>query len=219
MNEVIKNEENFKIEFSVLKELEKKELLELVDKYGITIIAKNKSKPSNAELIDSISAYKKEQDIINGTDKLSDADIEAELLREEKKKDSGTAIPNKKLPRQQRARLQRADLMRKELVMIHDNRTSQTKPNVEFVTWGNGLIGMTTDVIGFNLPKGQYVHRGALQNLRNAPAILHEQEDRNRNPEMIEVPAFTIIDLAGLTDEEIAAKARQQKMRDAGVAI
>ena len=58
--------------------------------------------------------------------------------------------------------------MRKERVVIYDMQDTQTKIPAQSITWGNGLIGIHSDVVELASGKPQYVRRGALANLRLA---------------------------------------------------
>lgn len=186
------------------------ELKELCSDFDLTVKAKDPSKPTKAEYLAALNAYKEKQDEING--------IEQE--REEKKveESNGKPIPFKKLPKARRRALQTADLMRKERVIVIDTKTGQTPRAVISVNWGNGLIGYgNTDLINVVSGKPQYVRRGAIKNLENA-IITERVQDAPDAPFRTETRArYMITPTEGLSEDEIKALANSQRMRNASL--
>ena len=199
-------------------EMTNKELQALIDDFELTVQAKTPNKPTKAELIATLEAFKKEQNRING---IEDEEENDELVGEENsgstkpKKVEGAAKPAKSYSKAERKKLQMADLLRKERVLIYDVQDNQTKTPAITVTWGNSLIGFYTDVINLESGKPQYVRRGALANLRNATFTRSIQEEEFGPVKNIVEERFNIKELDGLTEEEIEILASKQKMFNA----
>ena len=199
-------------------EMTNKELQALIDDFELTVQAKTPNKPTKAELIATLEAFKKEQNRING---IEDEEENDELVGEENsgstkpKKVEGAAKPAKSYSKAERKKLQMADLLRKERVLIYDVQDNQTKTPAITVTWGNSLIGFYTDVINLESGKPQYVRRGALANLKNATFTRSIQEEEFGPVKNIVEERFNIKELDGLTEEEIEILASKQKMFNA----
>lgn len=203
-------------------EMTNKELQALIDDFELTVQAKTPNKPTKAELIATLDAFKKEQNRINGIEDDEENDTENdELVGEENsgstkpKKFDDVAKPAKSYSKAERRKLQIADLLRKERVLIHDVQDNQTKIPAITVTWGNSLIGFYSDVINLESGKPQYVRRGALANLRNATFTRSIQEEEFGPVKNIVEERFSIKELDGLTEEEIEVLASKQKMFNA----
>ena len=201
-------------------EMTNKELQALIDDFELTVQAKTPNKPTKAELIATLEAFKKEQNRINGIDDEDDTEND-ELVGEDdsgstkSKVVEGVAKPAKSYSKAERKKLQIADLLRKERVLIYDVQDNQTKTPALTVTWGNSLIGFYTDVINLESGKPQYVRRGALANLRNATFTRSIQEEEFGPVKNVVEERFNIKELDGLTEEEIEILASKQKMFNA----
>ena len=197
-----------------------KELQALIDDFELTVQAKTPNKPTKAELIATLEAFKKEQNRINGIDDEDDTEND-ELVGEDDsgstkhKTVEGVAKPAKSYSKAERKKLQMADLLRKERVLIYDVQDNQTKTPALTVTWGNSLIGFYSDVINLESGKPQYVRRGALANLRNATFTRSIQEEEFGPVKNVVEERFNIKELDGLTEEEIEILASKQKMFNA----
>ena len=201
-------------------EMTNKELQALIDDFELTVQAKTPNKPTKAELIATLEAFKKEQNRINGIDDEDDTEND-ELVGEDDsgstkpKKVDNAAKPAKSYSKAERKKLQMADLLRKERVLIYDVQDNQTKTPALTVTWGNSLIGFYSDVINLESGKPQYVRRGALANLRNATFTRSIQEEEFGPVKNVVEERFNIKELDGLTEEEIEILASKQKMFNA----
>lgn len=205
------------------EEMTNKELQTLIEDFELTVESKTPNKPTKAELISVLNAYKIQQDIINGvepeelngeddsgeSDKSSELETNAESVAVPK---PVVAKPARELSRNERKALQRADLMRKERVIIHDMQDTQTKVPAMTVTWGNGLIGIHTDVVDLSSGKPQYVRRGALANMRLATYTKSVQEEEYGPVLQRTEDRFSIKELDGLNEDEIANLAAQQRL-------
>lgn len=201
------------------EEMTNKELQTLIEDFELTVNPKTPGKPTKAELVAALVAYKTQQDIINGVEpeiqddedgiEASNEDTNVESVSVQKQK---VAKPARELSRNERKALQRADLMRKERVIIHDMQDTQTKVPAMTITWGNGLIGIHTDVVDLASGKPQHVRRGALANMRNATFTRSVQEEEYGPVEQRTDYRFSIKELDGLTEDEIANLAAQQRL-------
>ena len=121
-------------------EMTNKELQALIDDFELTVQAKTPNKPTKAELIATLEAFKKEQNRINGIEDEDDTEND-ELVGEDDsgstkpKKVDDVAKPAKSYSKAERKKLQMADLLRKERVLIYDVQDNQTKTPAITVTW------------------------------------------------------------------------------------
>ena len=202
------------------EEMTNKDLQTLIEDFELTVNPKTPGKPTKAELVAVLNAYKTQQDIINGIEPEVAAEEEEELdtnvesvsVPKPVEPKIAVAKPARELSRNERKALQRADLMRKERVIIHDMQDTQTKVPAMTVTWGNGLIGIHTDVIDLSSSKPQYVRRGALANLRLSTYTQSIQEEEYGPVEQRTEFRFSIKELDGLNEDEIANLAAQQRL-------
>ena len=203
------------------EEMTNKDLQTLIEDFELTVNPKTPGKPTKAELVAVLNAYKTQQDIINGIepevaaeDEEEELDTNVESVSVPKPVEPKIAVakPARELSRNERKALQRADLMRKERVIIHDMQDTQTKVPAMTVTWGNGLIGIHTDVIDLSSSKPQYVRRGALANLRLSTYTQSIQEEEYGPVEQRTEFRFSIKELDGLSEDEIANLAAQQRL-------
>lgn len=204
------------------EEMTNKELQTLIEDFELSVNPKTPGKPTKAELVAALVAYKTQQDIINGVEpeiqddedgiEASNEDTNVESVSVQKPAEPKAAKPARELSRNERKALQRADLMRKERVIIHDMQDTQTKVPAMTITWGNGLIGIHTDVVDLASGKPQHVRRGALANMRNATFTRSVQEEEYGPVEQRTDYRFSIKELDGLTEDEIANLAAQQRL-------
>ena len=201
------------------EEMTNKELQALIDDFELTLEAKNPSKPTKAELVATLTNFKREQDVLNGNideeenDELvndSNSGSEGEITAS--KKEVKPSKPARELSQSERKKLQMADLLRKERVLVYDVQDNQTKTPAMSVTWGNSLIGFYTDMVNLESGKPQYIRRGALANLRDATFTRSIQEEEF-GPVVNQTEfRFNIKELDGLTEEEIETLGAKQKL-------
>ena len=201
------------------EEMTNKELQALIDDFELTLEAKNPSKPTKAELVATLTKFKREQDVLNGNtddeendELVNDSNSGSEGENTASKKEVKASKPARELSQAERKRLQMADLLRKERVLVYDVQDNQTKTPAMSVTWGNSLIGFYTDMVNLESGKPQYLRRGALANLRNATFTRSIQEEEF-GPVVNQTEfRFNIKELDGLTEEEIETLAAKQKL-------
>lgn len=169
--------------------------------------AKNPFKPNKDEMVAALMEFKRAQDKINGIEP-----EEGDDYVEEDDEDVQTSTVTRKQSKAEKIALLKADLMRMERVIVHDTQTSQTPVKAATITWGNRLIGIQNDVVHFGTP--WYVRRGALENLRAAMITEYNQEEGG--PMRTDTRhRYQITDVGGWTDEELAIRANDQKIRNA----
>ena len=197
-----------------LEEMTNKDLIEYCEAEGIDVDSKNVSKPTKKELLESIKQYEKEQ--------LGDVEefLEPETIVE--KMDAvdealGEKIPTKpkKQTRAQKRRVQYNELMPLKRVLVSSNADNQTKTSLEFVTWGNGLIGHHTDRVYLNKP--WHVREGALRNMERAIITESIQNEEENRVDTVTKPAYNIQRLDPLTEEERERIGKRQIIRDASI--
>ena len=201
------------------EEMTNKELQALIDDFELTLEAKNPSKPTKAELVATLTKFKREQDVLNGNideeendELVNDSNSGSEGENTASKKEVKASKPARELSQAERKKLQMADLLRKERVLVYDVQDNQTKTPAMSVTWGNSLIGFYTDMVNLESGKPQYIRRGALANLRDATFTRSIQEEEF-GPVVNQTEfRFNIKELDGLTEEEIETLAAKQKL-------
>ena len=201
------------------EEMTNKELQALIDDFELTLEAKNPSKPTKAELVATLTKFKREQDVLNGNideeendELVNDSNSGSEGEIPVSKKEVKPSKPARELSQSERKKLQIADLLRKERVLVYDVQDNQTKTPAMSVTWGNSLIGFYTDMVNLESGKPQYLRRGALANLRDATFTRSIQEEEF-GPVVNQTEfRFNIKELDGLTEEEIETLAAKQKL-------
>ena len=201
------------------EEMTNKELQALIDDFELTLEAKNPSKPTKAELVATLTKFKREQDVLNGNtddeendELVNDSNSGSEGENTASKKEVKASKPARELSQAERKRLQMADLLRKERVLVYDVQDNQTKTPAMSVTWGNSLIGFYTDMVNLESGKPQYLRRGALANLRDATFTRSIQEEEF-GPVINQTEfRFNIKELDGLTEEEIETLGAKQKL-------
>lgn len=201
------------------EEMTNKELQALIDDFELTLEAKNPSKPTKAELVATLTKFKREQDVLNGNtddeendELVNDSDSGSEGENTASKKEVKPSKPARELSQSERKKLQMADLLRKERVLVYDVQDNQTKTPAMSVTWGNSLIGFYTDMVNLESGKPQYIRRGALANLRDATFTRSIQEEEF-GPVVNQTEfRFNIKELDGLTEEEIESLGAKQKL-------
>ena len=204
------------------EEMTNKELQALIDDFELTLEAKNPSKPTKAELVATLTKFKREQDVLNGNtddeendELVNDSNSGSEGENTASKKEVKPSKPARELSQSDRKRLQMADLLRKERVLVYDVQDNQTKTPAMSVTWGNSLIGFYTDMVNLESGKPQYIRRGALANLRDATFTRSIQEEEF-GPVVNQTEfRFNIKELDGLTEEEIETLGAKQKLFNA----
>ena len=203
-----------------LEKMTNQELMNYCIEEGIEVESKNVSKPTKKELLTAIknAAATSIVDGVEEEPEMTDAD---EFLNEgepdglQEKEESKTKEVKKKLTRAQKRRMQHDMLMPLRRVIITTNADNQTKTNLEFITWGNGLIGHHTDRVYLNKP--WHVREGALRNMRNAIITESVQNEEENRVDTVTKPAYNIQMLDPLTKEEIERIGKRQVIRDASI--
>jgi len=189
-----------------LEEMKNKDLIEYCKEEGIEVEAKNVSKPTKTELLNAIKKFEAEQlGEIEGF-------FEPEELEELENKPE---VPKNKMTRAQKRQMQRNELFPLRRVLITSNAKNQTQTNLQFITWGNGLIGHQTDRV--YLGKPWHVREGALRNLRESVITFPVQDEEGNTIKFETGPAYNIQMLEPLTEEEIEKIARRQTIRDSSI--
>jgi len=187
-------------------EMTKKELLEVVAKHSIPVVAKVKDKPTNVELIASIEAF---------NNRFGDAEEEVEVEKAE-------VVPNEPkglsgVTKSPKNELQKADLMRKERVVVIDTQRFQSfEDEVENLTtpvsFSNGIIG--ADVLVQLNGEPQYLERGIIQRLEDV--MIPETTQSAEKKSAIRTTyrkRYNVMQVGGMTDAEIEAQKKREIAR------
>jgi archaellum biogenesis ATPase FlaH len=179
------------------KDMTKKELFEVIEKHSIPVIAKDESKPTNKELIESIEAF---------NNRFADIkEVEEKPVIKNGKKQST------------KKELQKADLLRKERVIVIDTQRFQSlNEDVENLTtpvsFSNGIV--EADVLVQLNGEPQYLERGIIQRLEDV--MLNETTQSSEKISAIRSTRrkrYNIMQVGGMTDEEIEAQRKREMAR------
>ncbi len=200
------------MELSEFKSMTNPKLKEYCEENDIAIEAKNVNKPNKTEYIDAIGKYIKDDEVDIEDNWLPKPEATEELEISEIKKNKEI-----KLTRSQKRKKQYSEMHALKRVIITSNDSSQTKVNnqVNYVTWGNRLLGHQTDRVIFGKP--WHVREGALRNLRGTTIYKSVQDEEGNTVRTEKVSKFIIQDLAGLSQEEIDLIAKRQIIRDSSL--
>ena len=194
-----------------LEKMTNKDLAEYCKEEGIEVESKNVSKPTKAEFLAAIKKFEEEQ---LG---LADADefLKGTLPESEIDESSEDKPKKRKLTRAEKRKIQHTELFPLRRVLITSNMTSQTQTNLQFITWGNGLIGHQTDRV--YLGKPWHVREGALRNMKAATITEPIQDEEGNQVKFETKPAYNIQMLDPLSQEEIDKIAKRQTIRDSSI--
>ena len=177
------------------------DMKELCEELGLDVEAKNPAKPNKAELSAALDAY-------YGVTEEAEQEPEVEIIAEKPK------ASHKKKEASLRKKQYDAK-MKKVRVMVTSNADNQTKHQNRTITWGNRVLGHNTDIVVFEKP--WYIRQGALDNMKNATIVKHFQNDDSGQPDSVVIPAYNIVELGHLSEEEIKKMARNQQVRNAAL--
>jgi hypothetical protein len=194
-----------------------KEMLEVFELS--TPNAKNPFKPNKDEMVFALMKFKRHQDKINGIEP-EDGDVDPENVSEDAEDeeeeyldDEQAAYPKRKrLTKAESINLMKADLFRMERVIVHDTQTSQTSAKSRTISWGNRYLGVQNDIIQFGTP--WYIRRGAIKNLEVAEITEYVTDEDTQKMTVENRKRFQVTYLDGWTEDELAMKAQDQKIRD-----
>ncbi len=198
-----------------------KDLAEYCIDEGIKVDSKNVSKPTKPELLKAIKEFETKQS--EPVETATEEEIEDEGMTDvdefltQMNPEPPVPVKSKtaKLTRAQKRKIQYNELMPLKRVMITTNADNQTKTNLVFITWGNGLLGHKTDRV--YLGKPWHVRQGALNNMRDAMTRISIQDEEGNQVRFETVPTYNIVDLAPLTKDEIERIGKRQIIRDASI--
>lgn len=194
------------IDITELDNMKSKELKDYCNENDITVNAKTKGKPTVAEFKEAIINYESEG--------LADIDVittEREELEELKDVDVKVLTKAEKLSIKRR--IQRSELLRTERVIIRSNKDTQTKSEMEYITWGNDLVGHKTDIVIFDKPWTLRV--GAVNNLKKATLMKSKPRSaNNKMPVLVSSPAYSVEILPPFTQDELDVIGKSQTILD-----
>ncbi|MCK5848974.1 MAG: hypothetical protein KAH01_07260 [Caldisericia bacterium] len=205
-----------------LNEMTNKDLIEYCEAEGIDVDSKNVSKPTKKELLTAIELFEKNQmsdaDEFLKEAKTEEPEIEEEIQNNTEYEKAMEVLKEKKKPkltRAQKRKKQHDELMPLKRVIITTNADNQTKTNLEFITWGNGLIGHHTDRV--YLGKAWHVREGALRNMERAIITESVQNEDENRVDFITKNAYNIQRLDPLSEAERERIGKRQIIRDASI--
>jgi hypothetical protein len=190
------------------------ELAQLIEDFDLTVESKNPKKPNKQELVDTLIKFKVSQDKANGIEVEEEPELEADVPAGASYIGK-TTITQKKLTASQKLAMKMAELTLKRRVMVHDTITTQTRDELAFVRWGNRGMGYQRDYVNITGKVPQYVRVGALEVLKEVMLSEYVQDDHESKMILETRPRYTIMELEGLSEEEILLLATQQNMRNA----
>lgn len=195
------------------------ELKELLEVFELsTPNAKNPAKPNKDEMVFALMKFKRHQDKINGIEP-EEGDVDPETVSDEEHDEDGydevsnSPVRKKRMTKAESIALMKADLFRMERVIVHDTQTSQTPVQALTIAWGNRFVGVQQDVIKFGTP--WYLRRGAIKNLEISDITEYIQDEENQSTmNTVTRKRYQVTYLEGWTDDEMAIKAQDQKIRN-----
>jgi len=186
-----------------LKDMTKRELLEVIEKHGVPVTAANEKAPTNAELIASIEKFNNRFS--------TDEDIEEEQKSIEGPTGKSGVVQSSKVE------LQKADLLRKERVVVLDTQRFQAlEEDVENMTipvsFSNGVVEADRLVVINGEP--QYLERGIIQRLEDVvvPEVTQAEEKKSAI-RTTRRKRYNVMQVGGLTNEEIEAQRNRELAR------
>lgn len=206
------------------EDLTNKDLKEYCESEGIDVDSKNVSKPTKKEYIEAIGKHEAQlnldtEDFLDNEIKGKSNGVQEKINETENKTEAKSTkkVKSKTLTRSQKRRNQYNTLMAKKRVIVTSNQDNQTKVknSVQFVTWGNRLLGHQTDRVIFDKP--WYIREGALENLRNAIVTESVQDEEGNKIDTVTKPAYIIQELGHLNKTEIDTIAKRQLIRDSSI--
>ena len=183
------------------------ELKEACEDFGLEVKAKNPAKPNKTEYLEALNTFKAKQDGIHGNEEVTEEEPEVKTVAKD---------PKSKRKEQSPSQLVKLELMRKQRVLIRDMQEAQTKDEMISVSWGNRMVGRQTEWVDLS-GAPQYVRVGAINNLKEASMVVHEQKPGG-GVNMVRKKRFVVVDVEAMTEEELAELASQQKMRNSKIA-
>ena len=206
---------------TVYREKTNAELKEILDIFELsTPNAKNPSKPNKDEIVFALMKFKRHQDKINGIEP-EDGDVDPEAVVDDDESEgaydddetrSEYPVRKKRMSKAESIALMKADLFRMERVIVHDTQTSQTPAKAMTIAWGNRYLGVQQDVIHFGAP--WYIRRGAIKNLEISEITEYIQDEDTSKMTIDTRKRYQVTYVDGWTDEELAVKAQDQKIRN-----
>ena len=195
------------------------ELKKFCKEENIDVVSKNVSKPTKTEYLAAIKlsyASPVEPEEIDPIDEIEESD-EDFLKNDFEEKPKPVKKTEAKETRAQKRKRQRNTEFALKRVIVTSNDDSQTKVNnmVNYVTWGNRLLGHNTDRVIFGKP--WHVREGALKNLRNNILYKSIQDDEGNTVKTQTMPKYNIVYLDKLTEEEIELIAKRQTIRNSAL--
>jgi hypothetical protein len=209
-----------------MKQIEKmtnKELAEYCKEHNIHVNSKNISKPTKTEFLMAIEEHSAGPKVVDSIDDAIDEALIAEsgqldsvddFLNVSDEAEQKKTAPKRKKTKAEIKKQQYAELMPLRHVIINSNDNNQTriKNQVEYCTWGNGLIGHHTD--RFIIGREWHVSEGALRNLLSKKISVPIQDEEGNTIKFEVMPAYVIQRLDDLTQEEIEVIAKRQIIRN-----
>ncbi len=197
------------MEISEIEKMTNPKLKEYCENENIDVDSKNVSKPTKAEYVASIKK----------SIETDEAEVEADWLPETKEEEIVEVKETKKpkLTRSQKRKKQFNEMHAFKRVIVTSNDDSQTKINnqVNYVTWGNRLLGHQTDRVIFGKP--WHVREGALRNLRETTLYKSIQDEEGNTVRTEKIPKYNIQDLTNLSQKEIDDIGKRQIIRDSSI--
>ncbi len=195
------------------------ELKKFCKEENIDVVSKNVSKPTKTEYLAAIKlsyATPTEPEEVDSIDEIEESD-EDFLKNDFEEKPKPAKVVEVKETRSQKRKKQRNEMFALKRVIITSNDDSQTKVNnmVNYVTWGNRLLGHQTDRVIFGKP--WHVRVGALNNLKDNILYKSIQDDEGNSVKTQTMPKYNIVYLDKLTEDEIELIAKRQTIRNSAL--
>ena len=214
------------------------ELKAVCEKNGYDIKAKKATQPTQAELLAAIENGQakeieeadenvlEDEGYFEEPAELNEGEVMDSFAKAALAETDKLITPEAKLEKAKRkarsaqAAAQRKQVMQLKRVTIIDNQMNQThkvKNAVQWVGWGNGLIGYYNERIILNKP--WHVREGALINLRAVMMNVPTQNDEQNKIDWEVMPRYSITELEPLNKEQIELIGKKQNVREQALNI
>jgi hypothetical protein len=209
------------------EEMKNNELMALCDELGVDVESKNVSKPTKAELIAALTQYDKETNefLDDGSDDTGNYKDDVPIASNDKPIPFNGKIPLEDrdpatLTRDELRQLQRDQLLSLQRVIITSNDhtvTIKTKNRVNYVSWGNELLGFHTN--RYVLGKKWILPRGAVNQLKKVNFTYPVQDEDENVVGFETVPMFQVVELPLPTEEEMNLMKKRQTILDEAASL
>ena len=187
--------------------------LKLEDK--VTEVAKDSEKPTNAEYVKVLEAYKAAQDLANPEEAKAIIVDKAKAAANSASDSEIVITPKATKAEERKTMIEDYNTMIPVIVTDHDTTVSieeDTEQRVVPIRWGNPVIGMTTVNVAMH-GRMQYLQKGAVLRLKKITLASHVKDADGRETSNRDRKRFSVADTTGWTEDEFESHAKEQALK------